>query len=72
MSRASHQCRNTRRRPWTMHVTKTTVERLEDPARRVREPHPCEVPRIVAVAPAAGTADHLDWIRQETAPRPGA
>jgi periplasmic divalent cation tolerance protein len=49
-------------------LMKTTAERFEELARRVRELHSYEVPQIVAVALAAGTADYLDWIRRETSP----
>lgn len=50
----------------------TATERFEDLARCVRELHSYEVPQIVAVALVAGTADYLEWIRRETAPRSGA
>ncbi|MGW4423362.1 divalent-cation tolerance protein CutA [Streptosporangium sp. NPDC004631] len=60
-----------RSQEWLL-LMKTTVERFEDLAWRVRELHSYEVPQIVAVALAVGTADYLDWIRQETASRPGA
>ncbi|MEV4249135.1 divalent-cation tolerance protein CutA [Streptosporangium canum] len=53
-------------------LMKTTVERFEDLARRVRELHSYEVPQIVAVALVAGTADYLEWIRRETARASGA
>ncbi|MFC4059121.1 divalent-cation tolerance protein CutA [Planomonospora corallina] len=49
-------------------LMKTTTGRFEELARRVRELHSYEVPQIVAVALAAGTADYLDWIRRETSP----
>ncbi|GAA2308038.1 divalent-cation tolerance protein CutA [Nonomuraea roseoviolacea subsp. roseoviolacea] len=52
-------------------LMKTTMERFEDLAAKVRELHSYEVPQIVAVPLVAGTADYLEWIRQETAPRPG-
>ncbi|MFF5208537.1 divalent-cation tolerance protein CutA [Streptosporangium sp. NPDC000396] len=51
-------------------LMKTTVERFEDLARRLREIHSYEVPQIVAVPLVAGTADYLGWIRQETSPGP--
>ncbi|SNT57246.1 divalent cation tolerance protein [Streptosporangium subroseum] len=56
---------------WLLLMT-TTTERFEDLARCVRELHSYEVPQIVAVALVAGTADYLEWIRRETAPRSGA
>ncbi|MFI6888053.1 divalent-cation tolerance protein CutA [Streptosporangium canum] len=52
-------------------LMKTTVERFDELARRVRELHSYEVPQIVAVALVAGTADYLEWIRRETFPGSG-
>ncbi|WP_433370363.1 divalent-cation tolerance protein CutA [Streptosporangium sp. CA-115845] len=52
-------------------MMKTTVERFENLARRVRELHSYEVPQIVAVPLTAGNADYLDWIRRETSPASG-
>ncbi|GGK84394.1 divalent cation tolerance protein [Planomonospora parontospora subsp. parontospora] len=51
-------------------LMKTTAERFEELARRVRELHSYEVPQIVAVVLAAGTPDYLDWIRRETSRSP--
>ncbi|MFJ2030530.1 divalent-cation tolerance protein CutA [Streptosporangium sp. NPDC087985] len=52
-------------------LMKTTVDRFEELARRVRELHSYEVPQIIAVPLVAGTADYLEWIRRETTPSPG-
>ncbi|MER5426608.1 divalent-cation tolerance protein CutA [Streptosporangium roseum] len=52
-------------------LMKTTVERFDELARRVRELHSYEVPQIVAVPVVAGTADYLEWIRRETTPASG-
>jgi periplasmic divalent cation tolerance protein len=50
---------------------KTTAERFDELAAAIRELHPYEVPQIIAVPLAAGTADYLEWIRRETSPEPG-
>ena len=34
----------------------------------IREMHPYEVPEILALLVAAGSADYLKWIEEETAP----
>lgn len=49
-------------------LMKTTVERFEELAKRVRELHSYEVPQIVAVPLVVGNTDYLDWIRRETSP----
>jgi periplasmic divalent cation tolerance protein len=51
---------------------KTTTERFDELAARVRALHSYEVPQIIAVPLVAGTTDYLDWIRQETTPESGA
>ncbi|SPL93942.1 Periplasmic divalent cation tolerance protein CutA [[Actinomadura] parvosata subsp. kistnae] len=59
-----------RAKEWLLFM-KTTAERFDELAAAIRELHPYEVPQIIAVPLVAGTADYLEWIRQETSPEPG-
>jgi periplasmic divalent cation tolerance protein len=52
-------------------LMKTTMDRFEDLARRVRGLHSYEVPQIVGVPLVVGTDDYLEWIRRETSPGSG-
>ncbi|MET8008203.1 divalent-cation tolerance protein CutA [Nonomuraea glycinis] len=47
---------------------KTTAERFDELAARVRALHSYEMPQIIAVPLATGPANYLEWIRQETTP----
>jgi len=49
-------------------VIKTSMSRLEELVRRVRELHPYEVPEILALPVAACLGDYCRWVREETGP----
>ncbi|HVP29914.1 MAG TPA: divalent-cation tolerance protein CutA [Myxococcota bacterium] len=49
-------------------VMKTRADRLDILAERVRALHPYELPEVVALAAAGGSAPYLDWVRSEAAP----
>jgi periplasmic divalent cation tolerance protein len=50
-------------------LMKTTAARYADLETRIRANHSYEVPDIVATEIAAGSADYLSWIENETQPR---
>jgi periplasmic divalent cation tolerance protein len=52
------------REHWIMIKTRKTLYRTVE--RRVRELHSYDVPEILALAPAAGSAAYLDWILDST------
>lgn len=56
-----------RAREWYCHL-KTTRARLTALQRRIQELHPYEVPEIIAVSIAEGSADYLRWIGETCAP----
>ena len=47
-------------------IMKTTAERYKTLERQIRSLHPYEVPEIVAVEIAEGSADYLSWIDEST------
>ena len=47
-------------------IMKTTAERYTTLERQIRSLHPYEVPEIVAVEIAEGSADYLSWIDEST------
>ena len=47
-------------------LIKTTRERLDALAARVRALHPYELPELLAVEAAGGLPDYLDWVAAET------
>ncbi|GGP11059.1 hypothetical protein GCM10012278_53270 [Nonomuraea glycinis] len=49
-------------------VHEDTAERFDELAACVRALHSYEMPQIITVPLAAGPADYLEWIRQETTP----
>jgi len=49
-------------------VMKTRADRLEAVAERVRALHPYDLPEVVALPAAGGSAAYLDWVRGECAP----
>jgi periplasmic divalent cation tolerance protein len=49
-------------------VIKTARARFDALAARLTELHPYELPEIIAVPIAAGSADYLDWILSCTSP----
>lgn len=52
----------------TAFIAKTWADRLEALTRTVREVHPYDVPCIVALPAAGGSAPFLDWIHEQTRP----
>lgn len=53
-------------------ILKTTAERFDALAARVRALHPYDLPCIVALPVVAGHAPYLDWIARETQASPAA
>jgi periplasmic divalent cation tolerance protein len=49
-------------------VMKTRADRVDALGARVRELHPYDVPEVLALAAAGGSADYLAWVRAEAAP----
>ena len=49
-------------------IMKTTADRYKTLERQIRSLHPYEVPEIVAVEIAEGSADYLSWIDESTRP----
>ena len=49
-------------------ILKTTTKRFEELMARIKALHSYETPAIVAWPIAAGSAEYLDWIGDETAP----
>jgi periplasmic divalent cation tolerance protein len=47
-------------------VVKTRADRSATLAARVRELHPYELPEVVELAAAGGSAEYLDWVRKES------
>ena len=47
-------------------VVKTSEARCSELTDRVRELHPYELPEVLALAAAGGSAPYLDWVREET------
>jgi periplasmic divalent cation tolerance protein len=44
---------------------KTTVGRLPDLEKRIRELHPYEVPEVISVPITHGNDQYLEWVRRE-------
>jgi len=55
-----------------MFLCKTTPERLEAVIECIRSQHPYEVPEIVASDITGGLETYVDWIVDETRPKPPA
>ncbi len=49
-------------------VAKTCADRAEALGARVRELHPYELPELVRLPLAGGSASYLDWVRGECSP----
>ena len=49
-------------------VIKTSADRVEALAERLRALHPYELPELVVMPTAGGLAPYLDWVRAETRP----
>jgi periplasmic divalent cation tolerance protein len=49
-------------------VIKTRADRLGALAARVRALHPYELPEVLALPAAGGSADYLEWVAREAAP----
>jgi periplasmic divalent cation tolerance protein len=52
---------------WYCHL-KTTLARIPDLKRRVRELHPYEVPELIAVPLVEGDPEYLRWIAESVEP----
>ncbi len=50
-------------------LIKTTSERMDDLAAKIKEMHSYDVPEILAVPVFAGSRDYIDWVHQETNPK---
>ena len=48
-------------------VAKTRADRAEALAARVKELHPYELPEVLTLPAAGGSAAYLDWVRTESA-----
>jgi periplasmic divalent cation tolerance protein len=49
-------------------VVKTRADRSAALAARVRELHPYELPEVLELAVAGGSAEYLAWVRKESSP----
>jgi periplasmic divalent cation tolerance protein len=49
-------------------VIKTTADRVDALAARLRELHPYQVPELVVIPVERGLPAYLDWVRTETTP----
>lgn len=49
-------------------LIKTGAERLPALERRLKELHPYELPEFITVGVCSGSAQYLEWIRQNAAP----
>lgn len=49
-------------------LIKTRTERLPALERRLKELHPYELPEFITVGVCGGSAQYLEWIRQNAAP----
>ena len=47
-------------------VIKTAADRYQALAARLRQPHPYQVPEIIALPVADGLPDYLQWLVAET------
>jgi periplasmic divalent cation tolerance protein len=52
----------------TLMIVKTRADRAAALAARVRALHPYEVPEVLCLAAAGGSAPYLSWVLEETAP----
>jgi periplasmic divalent cation tolerance protein len=52
----------------TLLIVKTRAERAHDLEARVRALHPYDLPEVLRVAAAGGSAAYLAWVLRETAP----
>jgi len=50
-----------------MVLFKTTADRFEDLAALINEQHTYDTPEIMATPVVAGSADYLNWVREQTA-----
>lgn len=57
------------REPEALLLIKSTQERFEALAARVRQLHPYEVPELIAIPIVAGLPDYLNWITTCTQPQ---
>ena len=49
-------------------LVKTRASRCRDLEARVRDMHPYDVPEVLTLAVAGGSAPYLDWVREESSP----
>ncbi|MDH3732536.1 MAG: divalent-cation tolerance protein CutA [Gemmatimonadota bacterium] len=52
--------------PECLAILKTTSDRIEPLEARLRELHPYDVPELVVLDIANGSAAYLDWVREST------
>jgi periplasmic divalent cation tolerance protein len=52
----------------TLLVIKTTEERMDALCARVNALHPYDLPEVLALPAAGGSAAYLDWVREESQP----
>jgi periplasmic divalent cation tolerance protein len=50
-------------------VLKTTEDRCDAVAARVKALHPYDLPEVIALPVAGGSEDYLDWVRTESSSR---
>lgn len=53
--------------PEVLLIVKTREDRLAELAERVRALHPYDLPEVLALAAAGGSAGYLDWVAAESA-----
>jgi periplasmic divalent cation tolerance protein len=47
-------------------LIKTRSDRCDALSRRIREVHPYDVPEVLVLPAAGGSAEYLDWVRAES------
>lgn len=47
-------------------LLKTTVGRIPELERRLRELHPYDLPELIVLTVSSGSRDYLDWVRTST------
>ena len=52
--------------PEVLLIVKTTEDRLEAVAARVKDLHPYGLPEVIALPVEGGSAAYLDWVRTES------
>jgi len=49
-------------------IIKTAVDRCEELASRIQELHPYDLPEVLVLSAAGGSAPYLEWVEAETRP----